>query len=72
MDSGKRTILKAILWNVLGLGSMTAVGLAMTGSAGLGGAMALANTAVGLCCYVVYERLWARVAWGRVGGRHHG
>ena len=52
-----------------GLATMTAVGLAMTGSAALGGTMAVANTAVGLTCYVIYERVWARIGWGR-GDRH--
>lgn len=65
MDSGKRTILKAILWNVLGLATMCAVGLAATGSVALGGGIAVANTVIGLVCYVIYERVWARIGWGR-------
>ncbi len=65
MDTGKRTILKAILWNVLGLLTMALVGLAMTGSAALGGAIALSNTVVGFVCYILYERLWSRISWGR-------
>ena len=65
METRKRTILKAVLWNALGLISMAGVGLVMTGSAALGGALALANTAVGFVAYVVYERCWARISWGR-------
>ena len=65
MDSGKRTILRAILWNVLGLATMCAVGVAATGSLSVGGGIAVANTAVGSVCYVIYERIWARVGWGR-------
>lgn len=65
MDTGKRTLLKAVLWNLLGLAMMALVGLAMTGSVALGGAMALANTLIGLVCYILYERLWSRIAWGR-------
>ena len=65
MDTGKRTVLKAVLWNLLGLAMMALVGLAMTGSAALGGAMALANTLIGLACYILYERLWSRISWGR-------
>ena len=65
MDSRKRTLLKAVLWNMLGLASMALVGLAMTGSVALGGAMALTNTLIGLVCYILYERLWSRIAWGR-------
>ncbi|GHE04850.1 hypothetical protein GCM10008024_33670 [Allgaiera indica] len=62
-----RTLLKAVLWNLLGLAVMALVGLAMTGSAALGGAMALVNTALGFLCYVAYERIWARITWGRHG-----
>lgn len=65
MDSGKRTVLKAILWNAIGLGSMMLVGYLATGSVALGGSIALANTGVGLVCYVLYERLWAGISWGR-------
>ncbi|WP_411709788.1 DUF2061 domain-containing protein [Albidovulum salinarum] len=51
---------------------MSLVGLAMTGSAAVGGAMALVNTLIGLTCYVAYERVWARIGWGRSGGQTHG
>lgn len=71
MDTRRRTVLKAVLWNLLGLLTMSLVGLAMTGSAALGGAMAVANTAVGFVSYVLYERAWAGVAWGR-RERSHG
>lgn len=65
VDSSKRTLVKAVLWNLLGLGSMVLVGFLATGSLALGGGMALANTGVGLVCYVIYERLWAKIDWGR-------
>jgi uncharacterized membrane protein len=65
MDSGKRTLLKAILWQALGLVSMALVGLWVTGSAMAGGVIAVANTVIGFVCYVVYERVWARIRWGR-------
>lgn len=68
MDSRKRTIVKAVLWNLIGLAMMALVGFAMTGSAGLGGAMAVVNSVIGLTCYVAYERAWARVGWGRRNG----
>ncbi|OYX42268.1 MAG: hypothetical protein B7Z02_12640 [Rhodobacterales bacterium 32-67-9] len=68
MDTGKRTILKAILWNALGLASMCLVGFLMTGSLAAGGAIAVVNTAVGLTSYILYERLWARISWGRSHG----
>lgn len=65
MDSPKRTLTKAILWNLIGLVSMLTVGFLATGSVALGGTMALVNAALGLSMYVVYERVWARVRWGR-------
>ncbi len=65
METAKRSVLKAILWNALGLATMTLTGLAMTGSVAVGGALAALNTAVGLVSYIGYERVWARISWGR-------
>lgn len=65
MDSRARSWVKAVLWNVIGFTVMSLVGIAVTGSASLGGALALANTGLGLMTYVIYERVWARVSWGR-------
>lgn len=65
MDSPRRSWIKAILWNLLGLVTMSVVGLMMTGSAAVGGAMALVNTVLGFTLYLLYERLWARIKWGR-------
>jgi uncharacterized membrane protein len=66
METRRRSLAKAILWNMIGLLCMSLIGLAMTGSAAIGGAMAVANTVLGFCFYVIYERLWARIDWGRV------
>ena len=68
METPKRSIVKAVIWNVIGLLSMAMVGLWATGSLAMGGKMAAINTAIGLSCYVIYERVWARVSWGRVRG----
>lgn len=68
MDTARRTLVKAVLWNALGLVVMGVVGLVMTGSVALGGAMAVLNTAIGLACYIVYERIWSRIRWGRLHG----
>ncbi len=51
----------------MGLATMTLVGLIATGSAAVGGALALVNTAIGLTLYVIYERIWAGISWGRNG-----
>lgn len=59
--------MKALVWNAMGLVMMTLVGLIATGSAALGGMVALVNTAIGLTMYVIYERVWAGISWGRNG-----
>lgn len=46
---------------------MMLVGFVATGSFAVGGAMAAVNTGIGLSMYMVYERLWSRVHWGRNG-----
>jgi len=65
MDSAKRTVLKAIIWQITGVFTMGLVGAFITGSAVQGLGLALANTAVGTVTYIMYERFWARVHWGR-------
>ncbi len=66
METRRRSLVKAVLWNILGLLTMSLVGYLASGSASFGGKIALANTAIGLFCYIVYERVWARVRWGRL------
>lgn len=65
METRQRSIVKAVIWNLLGLAMMTAVGMIATGSAALGGTLAVVNTAIGLTCYFIYERVWAGIRWGR-------
>jgi len=65
METRTRSLVKALIWNIIGLASMVLVGFLATGSVALGGAMALINTAIGFTLYLVYERLWSRVRWGR-------
>jgi uncharacterized membrane protein len=44
---------------------MALVGWAFTGSVVLAGGMAVANMAIGFATYLIHERIWARVRWGR-------
>ncbi len=67
METRGRTLIKALIWQAIGLSVMALVGWAVTGSAMLGGTLAVINTVLGFLTYVVYERIWARVAWGRQG-----
>ncbi|AHD01530.1 DUF2061 domain-containing protein [Leisingera methylohalidivorans] len=65
METHRRSIVKAVIWNILGLATMTLVGLIATGSAKTGGMMALVNTGIGFTVYLIYERVWSKVQWGR-------
>lgn len=65
MESRRRSLVKAVVWNIMGLATMTAVGFAATGSVGAGGVMAVVNTAIGFTMYLLYERVWAGIGWGR-------
>ncbi len=67
METRRRSVVKALIWNVMGLVMMTLVGLIATGSVAVGGVVALVNTAIGLTLYFVYERVWAGISWGRHG-----
>ena len=65
METGKRTLLKTVIWQIVGLITMSLVGFAITGSLASGGALALANTSVGIVTYITYERIWSKINWGR-------
>jgi len=65
METRKRSLLKALIWNAMGLMMMSLVGLIATGSVAVGGTMALINTAIGLTLYIIYERVWSGIRWGR-------
>lgn len=65
METRQRSVVKAVVWNLIGLAVMSLVGLVATGSAALGGTLALINTGIGLVTYLAYERLWAAIRWGR-------
>lgn len=65
METRQRSVVKAVIWSLIGLAMMAIVGFLATGSAAVGGAMALINTGIGLMMYVFYERVWAGIQWGR-------
>lgn len=65
METRIRSLVKALIWNIIGLAMMAMVGFLATGSVAVGSAMALINTAIGFSMYLIYERLWSRIRWGR-------
>ena len=67
METRSRSLVKATIWTLLGLLVMSLIGLLFTGSLVTGGIMAVVNSAIGLITYLIYERIWANVSWGRNG-----
>ena len=65
MESRSRSLVKAASWQMIGLVTMSAIGTAFTGSVASGGGLALASAGVGFICFILHERVWARVLWGR-------
>ena len=49
----------------VGLATMVLVGYFATGSIAVGGKIAIVNAVIGLSFYVVYERIWTNIGWGR-------
>jgi uncharacterized membrane protein len=70
MESAARTIIKAVSWQALGLLSMAIIGYLFTGSIMAAGSLALVTTACGAVCYVLHERVWNRISWGRMDPRY--
>lgn len=65
MESTTRTIVKAATWQATGLLTGTLIAYVFTGSFTASGGIALSGAASGAIFYVLHERLWARVGWGR-------
>ena len=66
MDLKKRTIAKALTWQTLGFIVMLAIGYVTTGSLNAAGGMAIAAFVSGTITYVLHERIWDTVRWGRL------
>lgn len=66
MDSPTRSIVKAVTWQLLGLLTMTLLAWFATGSLSAAGGLAISAAATGFICFVLHERIWARIPWGRV------
>ncbi|GAA0778284.1 DUF2061 domain-containing protein [Roseibium denhamense] len=64
MDTAKRTLLKSITWQTLGVVTMTAIAFPHTGSLLAALTVATSSCALGFVTFFLHERLWSRVAWG--------
>ena len=64
METQRRTVVKGLTWQGIGLVSMTAIGYIATGSLEAGGAVATTGAAVGFASYFIHERIWWKIGWG--------
>lgn len=65
METRLRTLLKACSWQLLGLLTTGLLAYALTGSFAEAGGFAMVTAGTGLLCYILHERLWLAVRWGR-------
>ena len=65
MDSPRRTLVKAVTWQLLGIATMTALALFQSGNLTDAVLLALSASASGFVFYFIHERCWSKVNWGR-------
>lgn len=65
MDTKIRTIAKALTWQILGLFSMSVLAFWQTGSVGGSISLAVSASLTSIGVYVLHERVWSRIRWGR-------
>lgn len=65
MESRTRSIVKAISWQLVGLVTMTLLAFVATGDLAAAGGLALGAAGLGFVCFILHERVWAHIAWGR-------
>lgn len=69
MDTKTRTVAKAATWQLLGLAVMTGLAWMQTGNVAGAFSLAVSAAASGTVFYVLHERLWSAIGWGRVDRR---
>lgn len=66
MESTRRTISKALSWQLLGLIVMTVISFCFTGSVSSAISLSLTSMLSGLIFYIAHEKVWQRIQWGKV------
>ena len=65
MDTKRRTLVKAFVWQIMGLVTMSLIGWIVTGSVAQSSSIAVIGTICSFVTYIFHERVWSRVRWGR-------
>lgn len=66
METSKRSLLKAISWQIVGIMITLSVAALYTGSMGQSIELTAIYTAISLIVYTLHERAWQLVPWGRL------
>ena len=64
MENNKRTLTKAISWQVIGFVMMAIVNYFYMGDFSQGLGLSALLTLIGLVSYYLHERFWAGIRWG--------
>ena len=65
MESTARSIAKAISWRIAGTASTFIVTYLVLGDITISGTIAFVQLVLNTLLYIVHERIWNRVTWGR-------
>lgn len=64
-DGAKRSLAKALVWRVFAAGNTLFCGAILSGNFAVALKIAGSDTVVKTVLYYLYERIWARVEWGK-------
>jgi uncharacterized membrane protein len=69
VDTKLRSLLKALTWQVTGLFVMSVTAYLVTGSWNQATLLSTTSCLLGLAIYLLHERIWQRIPWGRTADR---
>lgn len=61
----KRTVAKAITWQIIGFVVMMCIAFFYTGTTQMALSMTIITTLTSSVSYVIHERIWNRINWGK-------
>lgn len=65
METSRRTLVKGLTWQLLGLVTVTLIAYAQSGDWRGGIAVALSACTSGFIFFYIHERIWSRISWGK-------
>lgn len=64
-ETTSRSLVKTLTWRITGSSSTFAIAYLITGSLGASSGIAIVQMIVNTVLYLVHERAWSRISWGR-------